>query len=162
MGCLLLTGFTLLVASGCTHQKIASDLAAYVNDGILKVADLEAQALDEYAAVVGANYTTDQAVYDALRYQVVPIYGQFLAALKGITPRTREVTQLHGLYLRGAETMLHGFETKLLGLETGRVALILEGNAGIEKGRSQTERWRSRLFTYFHKYKINYKKGNNA
>jgi len=160
---ILLSSSVLLVACyGCAHQKITSDLAAYVNDGILRVADMETQALADYAAVVGVNYTSDQAVYEALRDQVVPLYEQFLVALKDITPQTSEVKQLHTLYLRGAETMLFGFQTKLLGLETGRVTLILEGNAAIEKGRDQTERWRARLFTYFRKYEIRYKKGNNA
>ncbi len=159
----MLCGLTLLIAClGCAHQKISSDLAAYVNHGVLKIADMESQALADYAAVVGANYTSDQAVYEALRYQVVPLYGQFLVALKDITPQTNEVKQLHALYLRGSETMLYGFETKLLGLETGRVPLILEGNAAIEKGRVQTERWRMRLFAFFRKYEIHYKKGNNA
>lgn len=160
---IVLSSFALLfVCGGCANQKVASDLAAYVNDGILKVADMETQALAAYAGVVGTNYTSDQAVYDVLRHNVVPLYGQFLIALKDITPQTSEVRQLHALYLRGAEIMLQGFETKLLGLETGRVSLILEGNAAIEKGRVQTERWRARLFTYFHKYEIDHKKGNNA
>ncbi len=155
--------FALLMAcGGCANQQIASDLADYVNNGILKVADMETQALADYAAVVGTNYTSDQAVYDALRNNVVPLYGHFLMALKDIVPQTNAVRQLHALYLRGAETMLQGFETKLLGLETGRVILILEGNAAIEKGRAQTERWRARLFTYFRKYEIDHKKGNNA
>jgi len=139
---------------GCANQRIASDLKTYVNDGILSVADLEARALADYAAVVGSNYTSDLAVYQALRYQVVPQYESFLLALKDMAPHTREVIQLHALYVRGAETMLHGFEIKLRGLENGNVALIMEGNAAIEKGRVQTERWRARIDTLFKKYAV--------
>ena len=147
---------------GCAHHKIASDLAKYINDDILSIAPLENRALSTYASVVGDNYSTDQAVYDALRHEVVPVYGQFVRALKSIRPKTDEVDSLHSLYINGAETMMHGFETKLTGLETGSMALIIEGNSSIEKGRSQTERWRTRLKTYYRKYGVEYKKANNA
>lgn len=155
-------GMLLTMSWGCAHPKVATDLEKYINQGILKIAPLETQALADYAAVVGANYTNDQAVYEALRYQVIPLYDQFLFALKEIKPQSQDVVQLHGVYRRGAETMLRGFEAKLLGLETGSVSLILEGNAAIEKGRIQTERWRTRLFALFRKYDVLHKKNNNT
>jgi hypothetical protein len=162
--------FCLLVAlcaaiagtAGCARYRIASDLANYVNNGILAIADLEAEALAAYAAVIGENYTTDLAVYEALQYQVVPRYGQFLTALKRIQPETHDVRRLHGLYVRGAEAVLAGFKTKRRGLAIGSAALVLDGNASIERGRQETERWRTQLYAYFRKYNVIYKKGNNA
>jgi len=155
-------GMLLTISWGCAHHKVATDLETYINQGILQIAHLETQALADYAAVVGANYTTNQAVYEALRYQVIPLYDQFLFALKEIKPQSQDVVKLHAVYLRGAETMLRGFEAKLLGLKTGSTALILEGNTAIEKGRIQTERWRARLYALFRKYDVLHKKNNNT
>ena len=156
---LLGTGLMLCsLAAGCTRYRVASDLVEYVNLDILGIAEVEKQALAAYTAVVGDNYTTDEAVLTALRERTVPQYTRFFNLLRDIQPDTEEIRRLHALYVQGAGRMLEGFRLKWAGLERGRSDLVLEGNHQIESGRRETEQWREALEAAYGTYKVHKKK----
>ena len=138
---------TLMV--GCTHDRIAVDLVAYVNQGILSIADLEGISLERYAAVTDKNYISDEAVYKALKNEILPNYRRFLDLLCNINPQTQEVRQLHVLYIRGAEMICSGFKIKKFGLEKKDNVLIRAANLEINKGRIETEKWRRELIALY-------------
>ena len=131
----------------CASNKAGTDLVNYVNQGILGIADLERVSLENYAAVTGKNYTTDQRVYEALKDQVIPIYKRFLDGLRDINPQDEAVKRLHGIYIKGAELLYSGFKMKMLGIEKNDKNLIIMSNEKIEKGRIENERWRKELDT---------------
>ena len=60
--CLALTFF-----ASCAVKPKQENLANYINRDILSIAQIELEAFQRYAAVTDKNYTTDQAVYDALK-----------------------------------------------------------------------------------------------
>ena len=129
----------------CATDRSAMDLVEYVNQDILDIAQLEQKALESYASVTGKNYTKDEKVYEALKNDVIPHYGQFIDLLNDINPKTRDVRELHGIIVRGTEYLYNGFKTKMSGIEKKDKYLIREANRQIEKGRAETDKWRKKL-----------------
>jgi len=150
--------------SGCASDKAgegriifgsaAVDLVNYVNQGILRIAELEQRSVERYESVIGENYTTDQRVYVELRDFVVPTYKRFLDGLRDIRPENEEVRKVHGIYIQGAEMMYDGFTTKMLGIENGNENIIIQGNEKIEKGSEEVKRWRLELIGLYKKHGV--------
>jgi hypothetical protein len=146
----LIAGFLFFFSCflpGCATDKVARDLADYVNLGVLGIAELEQKSLTQYASVTGGNYTTDDRVLETLRDHVIPLYKRFLDGLRNLRPQTEEVKQLHKIYIFSAESLYEGFREKLVGIETKDENIIRSANAKIEKGRAENERWRKELGT---------------
>jgi len=139
--------FQAILWSGCATDRVTGDLANYVNQGILRIAELERVSLEKYAAVTGANYTTDKRFHDVLRQDVVPLYKRFIDGLRGLRPETEEVRRLHNIYIQGAGDLYEGFREMMVGLEQGDENIIRAANQKIDKGRLENERWRNELLT---------------
>lgn len=144
--------FSVLLWTACARDLAALQLARYVNQDILTIAELEQKPLERYAAVTGENYTSDRNVRQALENFVVPYYGRFLDSLRRIHPPNEELAALHGVYLQGAELLYAGFRTKLAGIEAGDEAVIRAGNGKIEAGRVKIAEWRTGLDRLYQKY----------
>lgn len=139
---------------GCAADRAAMDLVEYVNQDILDIAQLEQKALESYASVTGKNFTTDKMVYEVLKNDVIPHYGQFVDLLNDIDPKTREIKELHGIYITGAEYLYNGFKAKMAGIGKKDTYLIREANRQIDKGRVETEKWRMKLMDLCKKYRV--------
>ena len=144
LGILLTLGICIFMVA-CATNKVRYELVDYVNQGILRIAELERKSLERYASVTGENYTSDQKVHEALKDYVIPVYKQFLDGLRDIKPQEEEIRRLHGIYVRGAESLYNGFKEKLIGIESNNENLIERANEKIEKGRVENERWRKEL-----------------
>ncbi|MFC1826008.1 hypothetical protein ACFLYZ_01280 [Thermodesulfobacteriota bacterium] len=152
-GLLLYLGLILGTIS-CATYKQASALTTYVNQDILGISELEITAWGHYAAVTGKNFTTNEAVYEALKKGVIPTYQRFLHLLRKIDPPNDEVRQLHTVYVRGAEILYAGFKSKMIGLEKHDLNHIRKADAEIEKGVMETFKWRDKLSALYKKYNI--------
>ena len=64
------------------------------------LADLETEAMQKYESVTGDNYTDDFVLYETLSNEIIPTYRKFVEGLEEIKPKTKEVQELHGLYVR--------------------------------------------------------------
>ena len=143
---------TCIIVSCATADTVGQDLVSYVNNGVLPLAEYERKALASYGAVVGKNYTSDQAVYDALKNDVIPNYKRFLEGLKSIQPTDREVARLHGTLVSAAESMYRGFQLKMIGIQQKDDTVIRLGNSKIEEGRNLNDEWRKGLNDLAQKY----------
>ena len=139
---LMFTLALLGVCAGCATDKVAIDLTIYVNQGILRISELEEKALARYASVTGKNYTSDEKVYEALKTYVIPLYERFLREMRTIRPQTDEVKNLHRMYVSGAESLLEGFKLIMYAIEAQDTAMVRSANQNFEKGRLQQEQWR--------------------
>jgi hypothetical protein len=140
-----LLALILLAGAGCAVDPKKEDLANYVNHDMLSIAQIEVVAFERYAAVTGKNYTSDQAVYTALRDEVIPIYKRFSHLLNQIRPEDEEVARAHGLYLKGSRKILKGFELKLSGIAGKDESVILLGNKKIDEGLRDDLKWREQI-----------------
>jgi hypothetical protein len=138
-----------LYIMGCTPHKVVFDLGEYINQDILGIGQLEQKALERYAAVTGANYTTDNAVYLSLRDEVIPLYKRFLTLLRQINPATDEVKRLNSIYISGAETVYEGLNAKMRALQKNDEGLVRAANAKIEEGSTLIQRWQQQLVALY-------------
>jgi hypothetical protein len=153
--------FILLIVTlgvGCAVNPVRRDLADYVNQGILNIAELEQKSLQRYASVTGQNYTTERRVYEALRDHVVPLYKRFVEGLRKIRPETEEVKKLHKIYIMGAEHLYEGFKTKMYGLEMKDEKIVLAANEKIQRGAVQNQKWRTELVALARKHGLSAEK----
>jgi len=129
-------------------------LTNYVNRDILGIAELETAAWKNYMAVVGENYTSDRAVLEALKNDVIPIYERFVDLLEQIQSDDGEISRLHALYIQGANNVLNGFRVKLTGIEDQDEEMIIAGNEQIKEGADQTYQWREQLLAMYDSRKL--------
>ena len=141
--CILSLAFIFI--AGCAVEPEKEHLVNYVNHDILSIARIEMEAFERYAAVTGKNYTTDQAVYNTLKNEVIPVYRRFSQLLNRIHIEDEEVARIHGLYLKGSKKILRGFELKLKGIADKDEAVILLGNEKIDAGIRDTYKWRDQI-----------------
>ncbi|MFH1351008.1 MAG: hypothetical protein ABII26_08715 [Pseudomonadota bacterium] len=153
LGAVLILSGTCSLA-GCEEEKdkVAQELVDYINKGVLGIAELEKRSLEQYASVIGKNFTTEERVYKALRDYVIPTYKRFLDGLRLIPAKSEEIRRLHGIYVNGADLLYEGFRLKSIGLEQKDEKIILMGNDKIEKGRIENERWRNEVMALAKKY----------
>ena len=129
----------------CTGGQTSRDMVSYINQDLMNIAQLESLAFKHYAAVTGNNYTTDQAVYLALKNQVIPYYKRFYELLKEISPQDPRLSRTHVRYVYGASDILNGFKAKMIGLEGHDDALVRLANLQIEAGAQEVDKWRIEL-----------------
>jgi hypothetical protein len=151
---LLSSVLVFLFLVGCATDPVATDLAGYLNQGVMNIAELERKALDRYAAVTGNNYTSDESVYNALKDHVIPLYRRFLEGLRNLRPETNEVRDLNRLYVQAAQSMYDGFKLKMVGIEQNETNIVIAGNQKIEEARIQSEKWRSELTALANKHDL--------
>jgi hypothetical protein len=145
----------IVFLSGCaTYYKEASAVVIYVNQDILGISELETKAFKHYGAVTGKNFTTNDALLEALKNDVNPAYQRFLDLLKKIKPQSAEVKQLHAIFIRGAETISSGFKTKMFGLQKQDHNLVRLADEEIKKGVKETFKWRTQLNALYKKHGI--------
>ena len=121
---------------------------AYINQDLMNISQLEKLAFAHYAAVTGDNYTSDEAVYLALKNDVIPYYKRFYELLKEISLKDPELSRIHSLYIFGASDIYNGFKAKMIGLETSDDSLVRLANRQIESGALEVEKWRNSLYTF--------------
>ena len=130
----------------CTSGQVSRDMVSYINEDLMNISQLESLAFKHYAAVTGDNYTTDQAVYLALKTDVIPYYKRFYELLKEISPKDPNLSRAHALYIYGASDILNGFKAKMIGLEGNDEDLVRLANLQIESGAREVDKWRIALY----------------
>ena len=136
----------LFFVNNCfADEKIARDLVEYINQGILRIGEIETKSLEKYSSVIGENYTTDELVYTTLKDDVIPLYKRFYEALRQISPKTETVMKLHSIYVRGVRDINEGFNLKRLGLELKNDDIVLTANKKIEAGSEDVREWKRQL-----------------
>ena len=147
-----------LVLFGCAHDPVRNDLVDYLNDHILRIADLETMSLARYAMVTGKNYKNDETLIKTLNDYVIPQYGRFLSLLRKIHLSTPETRQLHQHYIEGATALYAGFRMLTLALEKQDSNLVKIANARINEGTIAINKWKEILFVLSKKHKVKVEK----
>lgn len=124
-----------LVLSACFSDPVLDELLVYLNDELPKITPLEMEAISAYDSVTGTNYTSDQALYDALLVDIIPTYQEFADKLEGIRLETEEVREVHEGYIEGVNLQYNAFNKIVTALEQQDRAMIEEANLLLDQGR---------------------------
>lgn len=137
--------FCFVILTGCFSDPVQDDLLQYVNSELTKAHELERTAISAFESVAGANFTNDQALYDALQNEVIPNYEKFLDELNSVDIETEELKELHDLYIEGANTQMEAFLLIVTALETQDQSQIEEANEMLEKGKKQITDYNNKI-----------------
>jgi hypothetical protein len=136
----------LFFIQGCKEDKDRTQVLEYLNNGILRIYELEQSALKDYAAVTGKNYSSDEDLYETLKESVIPTYSRFVMLLEEIQPPNDELVALHGIYVESAHSFQTGFAILLAAIGEKDPAMVEQANTYITEGRQKAEEWREAFF----------------
>jgi hypothetical protein len=128
----------------------------YVNKDLLEIADLEIEAISSYSSVSGENYTDDWIMYDTMDTVILPAYEEFITKLESIRPKTKEVRDIHELYIEGTNAQLQGFKLILVALELQSHDKIFEANQLLDEGRAKLRQFQNELEDLMEEYDVEY------
>ncbi|KGR91907.1 hypothetical protein CD30_03120 [Ureibacillus massiliensis 4400831 = CIP 108448 = CCUG 49529] len=126
------------------QEDLAVAFQAYI-DEIRLLAPEETRIIDVYGSVSGENYVNDAIMYDALYYDVVPSYTEFVKNLESIQPSNPEIVNLHNLYVEGANIQLGAFTVMISALEEQSYELVDLANQGLAESRTLISQWQSQV-----------------
>lgn len=126
--------FTLLL-SGCFSDPVQEELLVYLNEELPDITKLEINAINAYDSVTGANYSSDQELYDVLLLDVIPTYQEFAGKLEAIRLETDEVREIHEDYIEGVNLQYNAFNKIITALEQQDRAMIEEANVMLDEAR---------------------------
>ncbi len=134
-----------LLLAACGTDPVQQDLMTYINTDMQKIDRMESVATEAYASVSGENYSSDKIMYNVMTTKVIPNYKDFLEKLKAVKPRTKEVQDVHSLWVQGAELQMKGFSMIVTALENQDADMIQQANGILSTGGEKIEEFRTKL-----------------
>ncbi|HHX14243.1 MAG TPA: hypothetical protein GX726_04725 [Clostridiales bacterium] len=96
---LLIIMVAVLFMNACGSDSIKDDFLNYINEGLPKFIQLEQTVTDECDSISGSNYSDDLAMYLTLQDELISLSSQLIDTAESITPKTKEVTEIHEKYI---------------------------------------------------------------
>jgi hypothetical protein len=150
--------FVFLFVSSCGKDPVQADLLSYINDDLPKVFQLESDAVSKYASVTGTNYSNDGTLYDTMTQVVIPKYKDFLDNLVSISPKTKEVQEVHKMYVDAAKAQYEAFTQVVTALEKQDPNIITQANEKLSLGRDGIKKFQTALEELAAKHNVNINK----
>lgn len=100
--------FIVVTVSACGIDPVAEDLKSYTAE-ILKLGALETEAIKAYESVTGANAKDNEQAFAMMNGTVIPKYRELIGKLEAIRPKTKEVREVHDIYVKAANKQFSAF-----------------------------------------------------
>lgn len=131
---------------GCSFKDpIQDDILKYVNEDLPPIASLEAESVLAYQNATGDNYKDDNDLYQTLELNVIPKYRDFVNELETISPDTKELRNIHEVYIEAANNQLNAFLKVQSAIENQDSELIIEANQMLADSRAKLRQWQGDL-----------------
>jgi len=98
---------------------------------------MENMVVDGYAAVSGENYTDDATMYAALQNEIMPNLRELIGKAGKITPRHRELRDIHEIYISALNAELQGFILMLSALEKKDREIVVRANEKLDEAAKE-------------------------
>ena len=122
-----------------------NDLINYYNKTLPPLAELEVKVTDRYAAVSGGNFTSDQAMYEALANTIIPKSSELIDSAESVIIPNKEIRRVHEIYLKAINKQHKAFQLIATALEVGNPAKIDEANTLLDEARKGTREFLAEL-----------------
>ncbi len=109
------------------------------------LANEEVRIIDAYGSVSGTNYVNDSIMYEALYYEVVPSYTEFVRALEEIDSNNEVIRDLHAIYVEAATIQLGAFTVMISALEEQSTDLVELANQGLTEASALISDWQAQV-----------------
>jgi hypothetical protein len=100
--------FLLVLFFGCS-DPVKLDIRNYSTQ-LKYLTEQEQDVINRWNSVSGTHFVNDGFMYQALDTYIIENYEQFVTKLEKIQPQTKEVQDLHAMYVKGAEKQLEAFK----------------------------------------------------
>ncbi|WP_043932493.1 hypothetical protein [Bacillus sp. EB01] len=100
--------FSLLFLLSACGDEVSKELEQYVNEDIKSLSSVELEALEMYQSVTGANYTDDLTTFETMN-ELVPMYNEFITDVEAIRPKSKEIREVHDIYIEAVNTQQKAF-----------------------------------------------------
>ncbi|MED1467616.1 hypothetical protein [Bacillus salipaludis] len=134
---------TLLTA--CGNDPVKGDLQNYVNKQTKPLAKKEKEVINLYESVTGANYTNDKTTYNTMVQEVIPKYRDYIAEVESIRPKTKEVRDIHEIYLKAVNLQNSAFIMIVSAIEEQDLNKINEANNKLTEARKLMREYQNAL-----------------
>lgn len=135
-------------------SNVQDDLLKYINTSIKELEELESKKISSYDSISGDNYTDDTTMYNEMLEEVIPTTKKLIAAAEEVETETREVRELHEIYLEAINVEYSAFCTILEALEQQDFNMISDANDKLTKARKGIRDFKSEMKELAEKYDI--------
>lgn len=135
LGLLIVLFIGILAGCGSTVEQDA--LISYLNEDIPSVMDIESKVTEGWEAVSGDNYTSDDAMYQALTDGIIPDSLDLVAAAEAVTVEDEGIKTAHELYISAVNKQHQAFNLIMSAIEQQDSAKISEANALLAEARKE-------------------------
>jgi hypothetical protein len=132
----------LLLFCGCSNP-VKMDIRNYSSQ-IKYLTEQEQEIINRWNSVSGANFVNDGFMYQALDTYIIENYDDFVGKLEKIQPQTKEVQDLHALYVKGAEKQLEAFKLMKDGVMKKDKDIMNNAYKIMIDGRNMEKQWATR------------------
>lgn len=146
----------VLMLTGCINKN-KRDLFNYVNAELPPVVEIENTALEKYNNLISNNDYTYSMFYSTLKDEIIPTYEDFLNQLMKISPKTKELKEIHSLYIEGAKYQLKALKLLQKGIEEKDNELLLKSSDLLKKSKEYMTKYKNKIVTLAEKYHMEYK-----
>lgn len=135
---LVLYALVVFIFAWAAQPSGQNDLINYYNKTMPPLAELEVKVTDGYAAVSGDNFTSDQAMYDALVNTIIPKSSELIESAESVIIPNKDIRRVHEIYLTAINKQQKAFQLIATAIEVGDPAKIDEANALLDEARKGT------------------------
>lgn len=147
IGILLFLCLVCFVNVGCSNT-VVKDLKHYINVDIAAIEKTEADAINDFNDIMKSFEETPEfykKMYTTLIGTTIPSYQEFYENLKKIAPETTDVSNIHKLYLTGAEKQLEALKTFRDGISEKNEYKIASANKMLEEAKAIMTEYRKAI-----------------
>jgi len=140
--------------TACGKNSIHTDLLDYEYNQLPPVVDLNTQISTDYASVTGANYKDDKTTMAKLKDVILPESNKEIKLAKAIVPKTKEVREVHDIYIASITEQNEAFVMLLQALKTNNAALITPANNKINDAIAKAKDYMAKVSELEKKYNV--------
>lgn len=150
----LIVMLTLLVL-GCT-SSVKTELLDYVNYKLPSVSKLEEEALSKYENMISNTSLSYDEMYSLIEKDIIPKYKEFINELDKINLETKEMKEIHNIYIKGSKTQLEAFTLISNGLLNKDNTFIDKANTYIEDTKDYMTKFHYEIKSLANTLKVRY------
>ena len=118
-----------------TSTSIPNDLLNYINNELPKIAQVETIVTDGYNNLIEEEYIDNFTIFKILSDSIIPNSRKLIEEAELIQPSTKEVREIHELYINAITQQDSAFTLMLSALENQDYEVLTKANEKLNEGR---------------------------
>lgn len=154
IGICIAAGLIIALILIFSQNPVKDDLIDYVNNDMQSVAELESRTIDLFEE---AKKQSDLEMYLMLRDEILPIALQWQEEAENIEVETKEVRELHEIYIRKVNETYNAMTISLSALENQDYTLVAQANEKMSLVRTLERDFLAKLDELMKKHGVEWK-----